>query len=118
MPLYVKMFLTFIFFQGTELVEGLAVDLRSTKAVSLSTNSFAKMRYLKLLQINGVNLVGCFKNISKELIWLCWHECPLTSLPSNFQLDNLVVLDMQHSHIKELKVQIYKTPHKSFPNLT
>ncbi|XP_061979994.1 disease resistance protein RPV1-like [Populus nigra] len=29
-----------------------------------------------------------------------WHRCPLKSLPRDFQLDNLVVLDMQHSNIR------------------
>jgi hypothetical protein len=60
------------------------------------------MKFLNLLQINGVHLTGSFKLLSKELMWICWHECPLKYFPSNFTLDNLVVLDMQHSNLKEL----------------
>jgi len=83
-------------------VEGLALDARASEDKSLSTGSFTKMRFLKLLQINGVHLTGPFKLLSEELIWICWLECPLKSFPSDLMLDNLVVLDMQYSNIKEL----------------
>uniref|UniRef100_A0A6N2KV38 Uncharacterized protein n=1 Tax=Salix viminalis TaxID=40686 RepID=A0A6N2KV38_SALVM len=33
---------------------------------------------------------------SKELIWICWLECPLQSFPSNLMLEKLVVLEMQY----------------------
>ncbi|KAI5600948.1 hypothetical protein BDE02_01G058700 [Populus trichocarpa] len=87
---------------GTEVVEGLALDARASEDKSLSTGSFTKMRFLKLLQINGVHLTGPFKLLSEELIWICWLECPLKSFPSDLMLDNLVVLDMQYNNIKEL----------------
>jgi len=88
--------------KGTDVVEGLALDVRESEAKSLSTSSFAKMKCLNLLQINGVQLIGSFKLLSKELMWICWHECPLKYFPSDFTLDNLVVLDMQYSNLKEL----------------
>ncbi|KAL3564702.1 hypothetical protein D5086_032748, partial [Populus alba] len=88
--------------KGTEVVEGLKLDVRASEAKSLSTRSFAEMKCLNLLQINGVHLTGSFKLLSKELMWICWHECPLKYFPSDFTLDNLVVLDMQHSNLKEL----------------
>uniref|UniRef100_A0A6N2M6A9 TIR domain-containing protein n=1 Tax=Salix viminalis TaxID=40686 RepID=A0A6N2M6A9_SALVM len=87
---------------GTEVVEGLALDVRASENKLLSTGSFTKMRCLKLLQINGVHLFGPFKLLSEELIWICWLECPLKSFPSDFMLDKLVVLEMQYSNIKEL----------------
>ncbi|XP_073267979.1 TMV resistance protein N isoform X2 [Populus alba] len=40
--------------KGTEVVEGLALDVRASEAKSLNTGSFAKMRCLNLLQINGI----------------------------------------------------------------
>eukprot|EP00258_Populus_trichocarpa_P031685 XP_024447704.1 TMV resistance protein N isoform X4 [Populus trichocarpa] len=88
--------------KGTDVVEGLALDVRASEAKSLGGGSFAEMKFLNLLQINGVHLTGSFKLLSKELMWICWHECPLKYFPSNFTLDNLVVLDMQHSNLKEL----------------
>nr|ABC55465.1 TIR-NBS disease resistance-like protein [(Populus tomentosa x Populus bolleana) x Populus tomentosa var. truncata]ABC55466.1 TIR-NBS disease resistance-like protein [(Populus tomentosa x Populus bolleana) x Populus tomentosa var. truncata] len=88
--------------KGTDVVEGLTLDVRASEAKSLSTRSFAKMKCLNLLQINGVHLTGSFKLLSKELMWICWLQCPLKYLPSDFILDNLVVLDTQYSNLKEL----------------
>jgi hypothetical protein len=79
-------------------VEGLALDVQE----SYSTKSFTKMRRLKLLQINRANLVGSYSLLPKELIWLCWSVCPLKSLPSDFHLNDLVILDMQESNVRKL----------------
>uniref|UniRef100_A0A2N9IXH9 TIR domain-containing protein n=1 Tax=Fagus sylvatica TaxID=28930 RepID=A0A2N9IXH9_FAGSY len=46
--------------------------------------------------------MDALKLLSKELRWLCWHKCPLKFLPQNFHLENLVVLDMQHSNVKQV----------------
>nr|XP_034892134.1 disease resistance protein RPV1-like [Populus alba] len=83
------------------IVEGLVLDARTSEDKSLSTGSFTNMRCLKLLQINGVHLTGPFNLLSEELIWICWLECALKSFPSDLLLNNLVVLDMQYSNIKE-----------------
>ncbi|KAL9344337.1 hypothetical protein Peur_062012 [Populus x canadensis] len=88
--------------KGTDVVEGLALDVRASEAKSLSAGSFAEMKFLNLLQINGVHLTGSFKLLSKELMWICWHECPLKYFPSDFTGDYLAVLDMQYSNLKEL----------------
>ncbi|XP_061944023.1 disease resistance protein RUN1-like [Populus nigra] len=88
--------------KGTEVVEGLKLDVRASEAKSLSTGSFGKMKCLNLLQINGAHLTGSFKHLSKVLMWICWHDCPLKYLPSDFPLDNLAILDMQYSNLKEL----------------
>ncbi|KAI5593651.1 hypothetical protein BDE02_03G027700 [Populus trichocarpa] len=88
--------------KGTDVVEGLALDVRASEAKSLSAGSFAKMKRLNLLQINGAHLTGSFKLLSKELMWICWLQCPSKYFPSDFTLDNLVVLDMQYSNLKEL----------------
>jgi len=43
-----------------------------------------KNEKLKLLQINGADLTGSFEQLSKVLTWICWLECPLGFLPSDF----------------------------------
>ncbi|KAJ7015617.1 disease resistance protein RUN1-like [Populus alba x Populus x berolinensis] len=53
---------------GTEVVEGLKLDVRASKAKSLSTGSFAKLKCLNLLQINGAHLTGSFKLLSKDTV--------------------------------------------------
>ncbi|KAI9376897.1 hypothetical protein POPTR_019G021681v4 [Populus trichocarpa] len=88
--------------KGTDVVEGLALDVKASEAKSLSTGSFAKMKRLNLLQINGVHLTGSFKLLSRELMLICWLQCPLVYFPSDFTIDNLAVLDMQYSNLKEL----------------
>jgi len=79
-------------------VEGLAPDVQE----SFNTKSFTKMRRLKLLQIKEAHLVGSYSLLPKELIWLCWSRCPLKSLPSDFHLNDLVILDMQESKGRKL----------------
>jgi hypothetical protein len=104
--------------QGSEAVEGLILNLLVLDDVHLKTEAFVKIKNLRLLQINGVHLIGCFEHLSKELRWLCWHKCPLKFLPQNFHLENLVVLDMQHSNIKqvwkEIKIVRIKTSYNAF----
>jgi hypothetical protein len=76
--------------------------VRRSEEKSLSTGSFAKIKNLKLLQINGVDLTGSFKQLSKMLTWICWLECPLVFLPSDFTLDHVVFIDMKYSNMREL----------------
>lgn len=83
-------------------MEGIILNLPVLEDVHLKTEAFAKMKQLRLLQIDGVYLSGCFEHLSEELRWLHWHNCPLEFLPANFHLENLVVLDMQQSNIKQV----------------
>ncbi|XP_043692122.1 disease resistance protein RUN1-like isoform X2 [Telopea speciosissima] len=86
---------------GTKAVEGIALDLSKLETVNFDTEAFAEMSKLRLLQVNYVHLLGDYKHLSKELRWLCWHGFPLKSIPTNFHMENLVFLDMQHSNIRE-----------------
>ncbi|XP_011012884.1 PREDICTED: TMV resistance protein N-like [Populus euphratica] len=86
---------------GTEVVEGIVLDAQASKDVFPST-SFAPMTSLQLLKLTGGRVGGHYEHISKALIWLCWHKFSLKTLPHKFRLDSLVVLDMQHSNIREL----------------
>jgi hypothetical protein len=99
--------LTHLCFQGSKAIEGLnlslpALEVEDVQIVQLKTKAFAKMKNLRLLQIDGAYLTGCYEHISKELRWLHWHKCPLKFLPPNFHLENLVILDMQHSNVKRV----------------
>jgi len=83
-------------------VEGLILNPPPLADVELETKAFKKMKNLRLLQINDVLLTGSYESLSKELKWLCWHKCPLKSLPQDFHLENLVILDMQDSKVKRV----------------
>ncbi|XVF30468.1 hypothetical protein REPUB_Repub16aG0060500 [Reevesia pubescens] len=66
------------------------------------TEAFAKMQRLKLLQLDYVKVKGDFKDFPKGLIWLRWHGFPLQSLPRDFHIKRLVVLDMRNSSLKRV----------------
>ncbi|CAN6582729.1 unnamed protein product [Malus baccata var. baccata] len=81
---------------GTEEVEGLAL----TEDICLSTVAFANMKKLKFLKLSYVKLMGEYKHLPKELIWLCWRGFSLKSIPDDFfDQPRLVVLDMQSSKL-------------------
>ncbi|TQD82422.1 hypothetical protein C1H46_032016 [Malus baccata] len=85
---------------GTEEVEGLAPLWDYDYDNAFSTEAFANMKKLRLLQLDGVELKGEYKNFPKELIWLRWEACPLESIPDEFfNQDKLVVLEMQESKL-------------------
>ncbi|XP_028110392.1 TMV resistance protein N-like [Camellia sinensis] len=90
--------------KGTEAVEGVILILPMLKKIQWSNKAFARMPKLRLLQINHVQLSGNFEHLFEELRWLCWHNCPLEYLPSNFHPEKLHVLDMQFSRFKTLRI--------------
>ncbi|KAM7462851.1 hypothetical protein LguiA_030972 [Lonicera macranthoides] len=70
--------------------------------VDFETDSFSRMRKLRLLQLKRVRLIGDYKYFPRELRWLCWHGFSLKSIPDRFPLENLVCLDMKHSSLKQV----------------
>ncbi|CAM8955732.1 unnamed protein product [Rhodiola kirilowii] len=66
---------------------------------SLRTDAFTKMTNLNLLQLNNVQLEGGFRNFPKVIKLLWWNGCPLESLPMEFDLYELVVLEMCNSRL-------------------
>ena len=68
----------------------------------LETKAFINMHRLKLLQLDYIKLKGNFKDFPKGLIWLRWHGFPLQSLPTDFDIKRLVVLDMRNNSLKHV----------------
>ncbi|XP_068330042.1 disease resistance protein RUN1-like [Pyrus communis] len=95
---------------GTQAIEGLMLDMHELLTNSpinsnenvLETNSFARMHKLKLLCLRHVQLDGCYAELPTRLRWLCWLEFPLDSIPVDFSLEKLVVLEMQYSNLRQL----------------
>ncbi|KAI7981050.1 TMV resistance protein N [Camellia lanceoleosa] len=90
--------------KGTEAVEGVILTLPMLKKIQWSNKAFVGMHKLRLLQINHVHLSENFEHLFEELRWLCWHNCPMEYLPSNFHPEKLVALDMQFSRFKTLRI--------------
>ena len=84
------------------------------KRIHITTKSFEMMNKLRLLKIywadesahmredNKVKLSTDFEFPSYDLRYLHWHGYPLQSLPSSFDAENLVELDMCYSSLKQL----------------
>ncbi|XP_050115658.1 disease resistance protein RPV1-like isoform X2 [Malus sylvestris] len=98
---------------GTEEVEGLALPWGYSHGTAFSTEAFANMKKLRLIQLHEVELNGEYKHVPKELIWLRWRGCRLKSIPDDFfNQDKLVVLEMRWSNL----VQVWEGS-KSLHNL-
>ncbi|KAK6160085.1 hypothetical protein DH2020_003466 [Rehmannia glutinosa] len=69
---------------------------------TLCIKAFKPMVNLRLLQINNAKLDGNFKCLPAELKWLQWKGCSLKILPSEFQPQDLAVLDLSESQISQL----------------
>ncbi|KAM0031019.1 putative 17-beta-estradiol 17-dehydrogenase [Helianthus debilis subsp. tardiflorus] len=60
------------------------------------------MNKLKLLQLKYVELSGTYEDFP-ELIWLCWHGCPLQTMPSGLLMNSLLSIDMSHGHMEKFE---------------
>ncbi|XP_031255268.1 TMV resistance protein N-like isoform X2 [Pistacia vera] len=89
--------------KGSELVEAIILGKKfNFRASTASAKAFSKMVNLRLLKIRRVQLPEGLEYLSNELRLLDWDGYPLKSLPSNLQLNKLVELKMDGSHIRQL----------------
>ncbi|GKB80338.1 TMV resistance protein N-like protein [Tanacetum coccineum] len=111
--------------KGTESVKGPAMDVSSSQ-INIYGKTFEKLNSLRLLNlyigswdnlrdVNGkirenrfgletkVNAIsGRLEYLSSELRLFCWHGFPFPELPLTFYPENLVILDLSYSYIKEI----------------
>ncbi|TQE03041.1 hypothetical protein C1H46_011405 [Malus baccata] len=88
---------------GTEAIRGLTLELpENSDEHPFRTKAFKKMRHLKFLQLKNVKLTGSYRHLSKELRCLCWHGFPLDVLPEDFDLRNLVLIDLSNSKLVQV----------------
>ncbi|KAB2628193.1 TMV resistance protein N-like [Pyrus ussuriensis x Pyrus communis] len=95
---------------GKKKIQGLVLDMRNhpanspinTNEIVLETNAFARMCNLQLLHLSHVRVDGCYADFPTELRWLCWLEFPLDSIPIDFPLENVIVLEMQYSSLRQV----------------
>ncbi|CAL8120941.1 unnamed protein product [Prunus armeniaca] len=92
---------------GTETIEGLVLDMHMYPTINsnekvLETNAFSRMQELKLLHLSHVKLRGCYAKFCSGLRWLCWFEFPLDSIPADFPVGSIIVLEMQYSNLRQV----------------
>ncbi|XP_019230927.1 PREDICTED: disease resistance protein RML1A-like isoform X2 [Nicotiana attenuata] len=81
-----------------------SVTARSQTApneAGISAKAFFKMQELRFLELDNVQLSGTYEGFPKKLRWMCWYQFQLTSFPSGFPLENLVVLEMSNSNLHQ-----------------
>ncbi|KAM1427564.1 hypothetical protein FF1_019721 [Malus domestica] len=83
---------------GTRSIKGLMLHCPST----FETKAFTKMLNLELLLLDNVKLSGSYEDFPKKLIWLSWRGFSLKSIPANFCMENLVVLDLRKSSLQHV----------------
>ncbi|CAL5340916.1 unnamed protein product [Camellia sinensis] len=74
----------------------------NSNQVTLEVDAFARMHKLKFLQLNYVQISGSLKNFPKGLRWLCWHGFPFKSIPCDFPLESMIVLDVSYSSLQKI----------------
>ncbi|RVX13110.1 TMV resistance protein N [Vitis vinifera] len=110
---------------GTKAIEGIFLDMSTSKQLQFTTKAFKRMKMLRLLKVhrdakydsivNSLTPVEPSKVLlsqehfcrdfefpSQELRYLHWDGYPMESLPSNFYAENLVELNLRCSNIKQL----------------
>ncbi|KAL6289850.1 hypothetical protein ACE6H2_007360 [Prunus campanulata] len=95
---------------GTDSIEGFVLDMHmrprnshiNSTEIVLETNAFARMHELKLLHLSHVQLDGSYAEFCTGLRWLCWNKFPLDSIPTDFPLGSLIVLEMQYSGLRQV----------------
>ncbi|TXG64798.1 hypothetical protein EZV62_011792 [Acer yangbiense] len=109
--------------QGTNAVQGIVLDMSKIKDMRLSPQAFKKMYNLRLLKFSDptwiveqfmdypnshspyhskVYLREGLSDLSDKLRSFIWLGYPLPALPSNFNPDNLVELDLRRSNFERL----------------
>uniref|UniRef100_A0A7N2MVU1 ADP-ribosyl cyclase/cyclic ADP-ribose hydrolase n=1 Tax=Quercus lobata TaxID=97700 RepID=A0A7N2MVU1_QUELO len=90
---------------GTEVVEGIILNIPIQNEELLDAGVFSKMKRMRLLKMGdmgNVKLPQGLDYLSNELRIIEWHGYPLSSMPANFQPNKLVELKMHYSGIKRL----------------
>ncbi|KAJ9675652.1 hypothetical protein PVL29_024532 [Vitis rotundifolia] len=110
---------------GTKAIEGIFLDMSTSKQMQFTTKAFKMMTKLRLLKVHQdakfdptvypwrpmvpsevllsqKHFCRDFEFPSKELRYLHWDGYPLKSLPSTFYAKNLVELNLRCSSIKQL----------------
>ncbi|KAF8035802.1 hypothetical protein BT93_C1736 [Corymbia citriodora subsp. variegata] len=72
-----------------------------SKEHNFTSEEFSRLPTLRLLELEGGNLVGDFKNFLLSFKWFSWCHCPSDLQVINLCLQNLVVLKLSDSKIPE-----------------
>ncbi|XP_024163953.2 disease resistance protein RPV1 [Rosa chinensis] len=88
---------------GTSKTEGIVIKMPTADEICLNPKCFKKMRNLKIfINING-RFCGKVDYYPNQLRLLEWRDCPLKFFPCNFNMKNLIQLNMPRSCISRIE---------------
>ncbi|KAM7473456.1 hypothetical protein LguiB_020699 [Lonicera macranthoides] len=70
--------------------------------IEVATDAFRKMTKLRLLEIHNTCISKGPDYLPDELRWIVWDEYPSNYLPTTFEADNLVGLQLRWSRLRQL----------------
>ncbi|XP_030950971.1 disease resistance-like protein DSC1 isoform X2 [Quercus lobata] len=82
---------------GSEKIRGIMICSPKPSKMKLEPKCFEKMKNLKFLMVSNVDICRGLKYLPNELRVLDWSGFPLSSLPSNFDPQKLIALNMPES---------------------
>ncbi|RHN57398.1 putative TIR domain, winged helix-turn-helix DNA-binding domain-containing protein [Medicago truncatula] len=99
--------------KGSSSIEGIMLDLSQNNVLPLTSDTFTKMKALRILKFHAPSsLQKCtitypylpkfLKLFSKKLRYFEWYGYPFESLPQPFHAKFLVEIRMPHSNVKQL----------------
>ena len=79
---------------------GLSLNSQLPNSDFFEAYAFEKMKMLRFLQLDHVQMTGDYGYLSKQLRWIYWQGFPLESIPNNFYLKGAIVMDFQRSNLR------------------
>lgn len=74
--------------------------MQRISGVCFGTESFGKMKRLRLLKLDNVQVAGDYGHLPKQLRWVDWKAFSLTHIPESFYQENIVAIDLKYSYLK------------------
>ncbi|ESQ55423.1 hypothetical protein EUTSA_v10024441mg [Eutrema salsugineum] len=97
--------------KGTDSVRGIFLNMSGVERIKLSADAFMRMSNLRFLKFhssqwcdNDLKFQFCkgIDHFPDKIVYLHWQGYPYDYLPSEFNAEELVDLNLRHSHIKKL----------------
>jgi len=108
--MFINVPITLIYFQGSDVIQCILLDMRKIENVVVHGETFKKMDNLRMLMLcysccglkSEMSLASSLVSLPNTLMILYLNGFPQRSLPPNFCAQNLVRLEMPNCHLEQL----------------
>ncbi|XP_056172039.1 disease resistance protein RUN1-like isoform X2 [Syzygium oleosum] len=87
--------------EGMEEVEVLCFDFKNRCPHTFTETNFKSMPNIRFLKLDHASMTGNFANVFPKLRWLRWQGCPRDFEATEFNLTELVILDLSWSKVTQ-----------------